>query len=534
MWFWIIIIVIIFIVAVSSSDNSDKKSNKIQEELKTRRSKLEWLYTWYISDNDLLLIQDFDKFVKQKEQEKARIQRQKEKEKIKKTIENMCESRLSKIDLGMIEPTTIRKKYQYDNIVLIDDINYILGKYTTFLYTKKESLVLKGTFNIKKFNKSDFKGIDYDTKSLEAKIVEVNYEILQINRQVKIYKKYYSDLYNGFKMNKKDSVIERINNVINYIDLPKVFPKFWDLDYEPEKWILIVDVMVPNIVDLVIKKNVELKTKNVEKEITKKEYKEYKPKIHPSILLRLAYEISKSNVDNIIKYVAINWFVEYNSKATWHKIKDYVCSLTFKTEDMDNIILDKIDPIVAFSNLKGKTSWVYDDIIPIVPTLSLDREDSRFIEKKDIIDNLSSSINLASMDWQDFEHLIAELFSKEFCKDWAEVKTTQSSKDRWVDAIAFDPDPIKWWKFVIQAKRYTNTVWVSAVRDLCAVVKKEWASRGILVTTSSFWVDAYKFAENEPITLLNWSELLWLLEKHNYSFKIDLEEAKKELKKQSI
>jgi hypothetical protein len=35
-----------------------------------------------------------------------------------------------------------------------------------------------------------------------------------------------------------------------------------------------------------------------------------------------------------------------------------------------------------------------------------------------------------------------------------------------VDAVVFDPDPLPGGKMVIQAKRYTNTMGVSAVRDL--------------------------------------------------------------------
>ena len=68
------------------------------------------------------------------------------------------------------------------------------------------------------------------------------------------------------------------------------------------------------------------------------------------------------------------------------------------------------------------------------------------------------------------------------------------------EAEAFIADPIHGGKYIIQAKRYTNTVDVSAVRDLCAVVNKEGASRGILVTTSTYGADAYAFANNEPVS----------------------------------
>ncbi|HEY1464738.1 MAG TPA: restriction endonuclease, partial [Terriglobales bacterium] len=95
------------------------------------------------------------------------------------------------------------------------------------------------------------------------------------------------------------------------------------------------------------------------------------------------------------------------------------------------------------------------------------------------------------------------------------------------DAIAFDPDPIRGGKIVIQAKRYTNPVGVSAVRDLFGTVHNEGATKGILVTTSDYGPDAYEFAKGKPLTLLSGSELLYLLEKHGHRAKIDLAEAKR-------
>jgi restriction system protein len=103
---------------------------------------------------------------------------------------------------------------------------------------------------------------------------------------------------------------------------------------------------------------------------------------------------------------------------------------------------------------------------------------------------------------------------------------THSSRDKGVDAVVFNPDPIRGGKYVIQAKRYTNTVDVSAVRDLVAVVAHEGASRGILVTTSTYGADAYAFVQGKPITLLDGAKLLGLLEKHGYKFRINLSEAR--------
>jgi hypothetical protein len=59
---------------------------------------------------------------------------------------------------------------------------------------------------------------------------------------------------------------------------------------------------------------------------------------------------------------------------------------------------------------------------------------------------------------------------------------TQSSRDGGVDCVAYDNRAIFGGKVIIQAKRYKNTVPVSAVRDLFGSVHNEGATKGILVT----------------------------------------------------
>jgi restriction system protein len=63
---------------------------------------------------------------------------------------------------------------------------------------------------------------------------------------------------------------------------------------------------------------------------------------------------------------------------------------------------------------------------------------------------------------------------------------------------------------------------VSAVRDLWGTVLNEGAARGILVTTSHYGRDAKDFISNKPLTLIDGQNLLALLAKHGYRFKIEL------------
>lgn len=80
---------------------------------------------------------------------------------------------------------------------------------------------------------------------------------------------------------------------------------------------------------------------------------------------------------------------------------------------------------------------------------------------------------------------------------------------------------------VIQAKRYTNTVGVAAVRDLYGTVMNEGANKGILVTTADYGPDAHNFAAGKPLTLLSGSHLLHLLAKHGHRARIDIAEARR-------
>jgi restriction system protein len=93
-----------------------------------------------------------------------------------------------------------------------------------------------------------------------------------------------------------------------------------------------------------------------------------------------------------------------------------------------------------------------------------------------------------------------------------EAKLTRASRDGGVDVVAFATRPVLGGKVAIQAKRYRNTVGVSAVRDLYGTMLNEGANKGILVTTSDYGPDAFDFAKDEPIELIDGGCLLYLLE----------------------
>ena len=252
--------------------------------------------------------------------------------------------------------------------------------------------------------------------------------------------------------------------------------------------------------------------------------KMYDKSIYDIVLLTLktVFDSSNSNMESIV----LNGKVNTIDKSTGKSISPYILSVNVSKDKFAELNLDYIDSKEWFKSSRGVSASTFTKMTPVAPVVEMSKEDHRFIEGYEVADRLDESVNLAAIDWQDFENLIREVFAEEFNSNGGEVKITQASRDGGVDAVAFDPDPIRGGKIVIQAKRYTNVVGVSAVRDLYGTVMNEGATKGILVTTSNYGNDAYEFAKGKPLTLMNGANLLYLLEKHGHKAKIDLQEAK--------
>ena len=307
------------------------------------------------------------------------------------------------------------------------------------------------------------------------------------------------------------------------------FPQEFEVEYIPSSHILIVDYSLPRIEGLPRLKQVKYvqsRHEFSESFLSERHLNKLYDDLLYQISLRTVHELYDSDTIGALESIVFNGWVTTTDRATGQQVTGCIMSLQTTREEFLGMNLAEVEPKTCFKNLKGVGSSKLHSLAPVPPVLTISREDSRFVSSYDVTDELDDSYNLAAMDWEDFEHLIRELFESEFSPEGGEVKITQASHDRGVDAVAFDPDPIRGGKIVIQAKRYTNVVGVSAVRDLYGTVINEGAMKGILVTTADYGPDAYEFAKGKPLTLLNGSNLLHLLAKHGHKAKIDLNEAK--------
>jgi len=382
---------------------------------------------------------------------------------------------------------------------------------------------------IEDLNEMNRKKHEEDTKKWEADVREWEKRKAEFIENQRIYNENIDNLKLQYNEGKPQAVVEYCKLVLNNSVLPEFIKKEFDIDYIPDTRILIVDYMLPVPEDLPRLKEVKyVQSENRLKEVYYTSSfldKLYDTTIY-RLLLRIIHELFDADTANNIDAISLNGWVNFISKATGKRENACIASIQVRKETFSDIDLKNVDPKICFKNLKGVGSSKLSGITPIQPILQINKNDHRFIQSREVVSELDSSTNLATMDWEEFEHLIRELFEKEFSSYGGEVKVTRASRDGGVDAVVFDPDPIRGGKIVIQAKRYTNTVGVAAVRDLYGTVVNEGATKGILVTTADYGPDAYEFAKNKSLTLLNGSNLLHLLEKHGHKARIDLQEAK--------
>jgi len=326
-----------------------------------------------------------------------------------------------------------------------------------------------------------------------------------------------------------NAIIEYCESILNNAEYPPSIPSQFDLGFNPDTGVLIVDLQLPGPDDL--PKVSEIKYVKASDTYSEKLLSEAQQnRIYDDVVYRLAlrtlHNLFRADSVGAIMSIVFNGIVTSIDKATGNETTACILSLQALKEKFLAINLAKVDPKACFRQLRGVGSSKLHSVTAVAPIMELDRSDPRFVPALAISQRLSVGYNLALMDWEDFEHLIREIFEKEFEYAGGEVKVTQTSRDGGVDAVAFDPDPIRGGKIVIQAKRWANTVGVAAVRDLYGTVMNEGASKGILVTTSDYGPDAYEFAKLKPLTLLSGSNLLHLLEKHGVRAHINLQEAR--------
>ncbi len=319
---------------------------------------------------------------------------------------------------------------------------------------------------------------------------------------------------------KADLLAGRPEAVTAYLDLvlqaspvPEGFPHQWRLAYVPESEQLVVEYELPtrDVVPTVkAYRYVKASDSVTETARAAGQIKAQYASVVTQTSLRLVHEVFAADRLSQVGTVVFNGMVSTTDPATGRRVRPCLLTVRATRDAFEQLDLAHVEPAACLRYLGAGVSRSPAELLPVRPVLEFDMVDPRFVQESDVLAGLDQRPNLLELTPNEFESLIQNLFTRM----GLEAKQTQASRDGGVDCVAYDPRPIMGGKVVIQAKRYKNTVGVSAVRDLYGTLQNEGASKGILVTTSGYGQASHEFAKNKPIELLDGANLLHLLREH--------------------
>jgi restriction system protein len=318
-------------------------------------------------------------------------------------------------------------------------------------------------------------------------------------------------LEESYRRGDPDSVVLYTEMVLSRSDYPAGFPQQFRVAYQAQSRQLVIDFELPTvaIVPTVAEYRYVKARRAVEEKPRKPaEVKAIYRELVTQTALRTLHEVLEADQGNHVDTVVFSGYINKVDETTGLDTRPYLISVRTTKAAFLSINLARVEPQACLKNLGAAVSASPEEARAVRPMVEFDMVDPRFIGDSDVLTQLDARPNLMDLTPGEFEALVSNLFTKM----GLDTKLTRASRDGGVDAIAFDTRPILGGKVVIQAKRYRHTVGVSAVRDLFGTMMNEGASKGIVVTTSGYGPDAYNFANDKPLELIDGGGLLYLLE----------------------
>lgn len=310
-----------------------------------------------------------------------------------------------------------------------------------------------------------------------------------------------------------ETIASYFSLVLETSPYPQGFPKSHRVAFVPESRQLVVEYDLPKLTIVPTAKAYRyVKSRDAIEETARPatQARTLYAQVVAQTALRTLHELFRADREARVETIVLNCFVDTIDPATGQPARPCLITVRTSREAFEVLNLRQVDASACLRGLSAAVSRSPHELLPVRPILDFNMVDPRFIEETDVLGELDDRPNLMELSPKEFEALISNLFEKM----GLDTRQTQASRDGGVDCVAWDHRPILGGKVVIQAKRYKNTVGVSAVRDLFGTMQNEGASKGILVTTSGYGRSSFDFAEGKPLELLSGSNLLYLLAEH--------------------
>jgi restriction system protein len=335
-------------------------------------------------------------------------------------------------------------------------------------------------------------------------------------------------LYINYQGRQPEAVEQYLEMAMQQSVYPDSIPRNAELEYHRDNRTLFVAMELPH-------PDAIPREKGLVSDAITKQYRitEYSPAERSALykdivfkfILRTFHELFAADEAEVVDAISLNAWVRTLNLGNGQYENICIATLFSSRAEFSTVNLAQVDPALCFRFLKGVSAPELSDLTPIPTQFTISKKTKEQVPTRKQLEPIDPDKNLANTGWVEFQNLMMELFGKEFEQADTDLKLIASSPENGVEAVGLDPDPVRGGRVIFVARRSTKPVSVSAVRELFGSVIHEGAIKGILASTADFTPEAYEFARNKPLSLLNGSTLLGLFEKHGYKLRINLREA---------
>lgn len=235
----------------------------------------------------------------------------------------------------------------------------------------------------------------------------------------------FNDFLEEVRSREPKAVIEYFSHILDSIDWPEALEIGFSVDFSPDTGTLCINCEMPSVEDIPNVKFIRYIASREEIEIVKLKQETinnlYDSAIY-QIMLCAIYSAFKFDDFIILSSIAVNSWVSYVSKATGTDEVACIASVLTTKEQFEQLHLRRVDAKNCFRHLKGIANARIHELVPVRPVLEINKHDKRFVSSVSVVGGIDIGVNLATLGWEEFEHLVREIFEKEFSQNGGEVR----------------------------------------------------------------------------------------------------------------
>jgi len=179
-----------------------------------------------------------------------------------------------------------------------------------------------------------------------------------------------------------DAILDYCYLVLSDSDYPDYFPQHFQLDYNSETRMVVVDYSLPNLAALPrLKEAKYIQSRNEFEEtlLSDSVVNTLYDKTLYQVALRSIHELYEADVVKALDSIVFNGWVKSIDRGTGKEVNACVLTVQAGREEFLAIDLVHVDPKLCFKTLKGVAASRLHSLAPVAPIVKIEMKEERFV-----------------------------------------------------------------------------------------------------------------------------------------------------------